>query len=478
MRRINDSERNSEANVEESTSTGNDLAQIETSEDHVNFFDGSGAIFNMYTKLTEQDDNKLVHRLQNDADRILIFTGFLSAVNAVFISVSIHDLKPGSQDTSAFYLRNIYQLLADSNVSILASSAEPPPFSPPRSAIWVNSLWFLSLGFSLTCALLATSLQQWTRRYIKNTQSPRYRDSPHKRARIRAFFAGGINKLGLPRFVEVLATLLHLSLFLFFSGLLIFVFHINHTLFLPVAGLTGILATLYSLFTVVPILRHDSPYYSPISLSIWHLYARFSYEAFSILTFISSSHYFKRETWARFKEQTEASRKRLSQSMAKTVQDTVSKLSAQLDGQVLRWTFDALREDHEMEQFFKGIPDFCRSKVVTNPKQVLAKLSNAELARALATFLNHTWSPNSLSEKVEARRLMVCMKAIDTLDRQHLPMDFLYELCKQGEDRVFLHFVFARDNCWRHCRGTETRFPMGGSRLGPIREIVLGILRL
>jgi hypothetical protein len=53
--------------------TGNDLAQIETSEDHVNFFDGSGTIFNIYTKLTEQDDNKLVHRLQNDADRILIF---------------------------------------------------------------------------------------------------------------------------------------------------------------------------------------------------------------------------------------------------------------------------------------------------------------------------------------------------------------------------------------------------------------------
>jgi Family of unknown function (DUF6535) len=388
-------------------------------------------------------------------------------VIAVFISVSIHDLKPGSQDTPTFYLKNIYQLLADSNVSrasTLASSVEPPPFSPPRSAIWVNSLWLLSLGFSLTCALLATSLQQWTRRYIQSTQSPRYRDSPHKRARIRAFFAGGINRLGFPRFVEVLPALLHLSLFLFFSGLLIFVFHINHTTFIPVASLMGILATVYYLTTVMPILRHDSPYYSPISLSIWHLFARFSYEAFSILTFITSSHYFKRGTWARFKERTEASHKRLSQSMGKSVQDTVSKLSEQLDGQVLRWIFDALREDHELEQFFNGIPHFCRSKVVTNPKQALAKLNNSELARGLATFLNHTWSPNSPSEKVEARRVMVCMKAIDALDRQHLPMDFLYELCKQGEDGVFLQSVQVGHSLKSWSRSTDTPtalFPRG-----------------
>jgi hypothetical protein len=95
MRRISDSERNLEASVEAveqgittgslfpcstyplqlhlDTCTGNDSPQIETSEDHLNFFDGSGTLFNMYTKLTEQDDNKMVHRLQTDADRTLIF---------------------------------------------------------------------------------------------------------------------------------------------------------------------------------------------------------------------------------------------------------------------------------------------------------------------------------------------------------------------------------------------------------------------
>jgi Family of unknown function (DUF6535) len=149
-------------------------------------------------------------------------------------------LRPNSQDTSAFYLANIFQLLADPNVSrssILATSTKPPPFSPPKYAIWVNSLWFLSLVMSLTCALLATLLQQWARRYLIITQPPRY--SPHKRARIRAFFAGGIGTLHLPWAVEALPTLLHTSLFLFLFGLLIFLFNIDHTVFSVVVWWVG-----------------------------------------------------------------------------------------------------------------------------------------------------------------------------------------------------------------------------------------------
>jgi hypothetical protein len=111
--------------------------------------------------------------------------------------MSIQDLQENRQDTSNFYLANIYQAIADPNSTNIPSPppASPPPFSPPNSAVWVNALWFMSLVISLTCALLATLLQQWARRYLKITQ-PRY--SPHKRARIRAFFAEGVEKCLLP----------------------------------------------------------------------------------------------------------------------------------------------------------------------------------------------------------------------------------------------------------------------------------------
>ncbi|KAI0301523.1 hypothetical protein B0F90DRAFT_1595567, partial [Multifurca ochricompacta] len=199
-----------------------------------------------------------------DADGILVFTGLFSASVAALVAVSVQDLKPSSQDNSAFYLANIYQLLANANgiqVSIPATLTDPSiPFSPPSHAVWVNSLWFLSLAISITCALLATLLQQWARRYIKITQ-PRY--SPHKRARIRAFFAEGVDKLHLPWAVEALPTLLHVSLFLFFGGLLMFLFNINHTVFSAVAWWVGICAAVYIWVTFMPIFRHDSPYYAP-----------------------------------------------------------------------------------------------------------------------------------------------------------------------------------------------------------------------
>ncbi|KAH9054561.1 hypothetical protein EDB83DRAFT_1124026 [Lactarius deliciosus] len=150
--------------------------QSQTSQGESNFSDGSGALFAMYNEMSEEEDKKMAESWKADADGILVFTGLFSAAVAALVAVSIQDLRPNSQDTSAFYLQSIYQLLADPNrtaVSIPPALANPPPFSPPSYAVWVNSLWFLSLAISLSCGLLATLLQRWARRYIKITQTRR-----------------------------------------------------------------------------------------------------------------------------------------------------------------------------------------------------------------------------------------------------------------------------------------------------------------
>jgi Family of unknown function (DUF6535) len=353
--------------------------------------------------------------------------------------VSIQDLRPNPQDTSAFYLGEIYQLLADPNisrVSILSTQATPPPFSPPSYAIWVNSLWILSLVISITCALLATLLQQWARRYVTVTQP--LRSSPHKRARIRTFFADGVDKLHLPSAVEVLPTLLHTSLFLFFSGLLIFLFNIHHTVFTLVAWWIGLSGGIYGCVTLMPIFRLDSPYYAPLSLSAWSLYTGLSYGILRILELIPLFSYV---TSARFYTLTRTYRKRLLDGLVKTAQETASKLSAEIDRQALRWTFESLDEDHELEQFFEGIPGFCSSKEVTKPRRVLAGLGDRTLAVALAGLLNRTWSSSLLSQPVKERRLMVCIQAAGALDLQILTSNFLFKNFKQGVDGVILRSV-------------------------------------
>jgi Family of unknown function (DUF6535) len=354
-----------------------------------------------------------------------------SAAVAALVAVSIQDLRPNSQDTSAFYLEKIFQLLADPHVSrasILATSTKPPPFSPPKYAIWVNSLWLLSLVMSLTCALLATLLQQWARRYVTITQPPRY--SPHKRARIRAFFADGIDKLHLPWAVEALPALLHVSLFLFLFGLLVFLFNINHTVFNVVVWWVGLSTGVYGFITLMPIFRHDSPYYAPLSLSVWFIYTRASYEVFRILRFITHSFNFHFDTWVAFEVLSVTYGKRLSEGMLKAAQESASKLSAKIDGRALEWTFEALDEDQELLQFFEGIPGFCSSKVVNEPRRILAELDKWRLSTAFGGFLKRTFSSSFLSDTVKERRVMVCMRAVDAIDHPFPSGDFLRDVFK------------------------------------------------
>ncbi|KAI0266235.1 hypothetical protein BC834DRAFT_824037, partial [Gloeopeniophorella convolvens] len=175
----------------------------------------------MYLERAEEEDKRMVESWKGDADGILVFTGLFSATVATFIGISYQNLTPNSQDTSAFYLAHVYQLYAASSsetpsLPFPPALSDPSTFSPSASVVWVNTLWFLSLVVSLACALLATLLQQWARRYLRVTR-PRY--SPHRRARIRAYFAEGVERLRLPWVVEALPGLLHTSVFLFFAGL-------------------------------------------------------------------------------------------------------------------------------------------------------------------------------------------------------------------------------------------------------------------
>ncbi|KAF8479034.1 hypothetical protein DFH94DRAFT_632343, partial [Russula ochroleuca] len=192
------------------------------------FSDSAWPLYSIYSNIAEDEINKMVERCQRDADGTLIFSGLFSATVGALLTVSIPDLKPNSQDTSAFYLKNIYQLFGNTNIShpsIPSPLAEPPGFSPPRYAIWANSLWFLSLTVSLSCAMHAMMNRSWAVHYFETTRLPRY--SPVKRARIRAFFTKGY-----PGPYTIWGTNngygdLHISVLLFIAGGLVYFFNIN-----------------------------------------------------------------------------------------------------------------------------------------------------------------------------------------------------------------------------------------------------------
>ncbi|KAF8476363.1 hypothetical protein DFH94DRAFT_109574 [Russula ochroleuca] len=394
----------------------------------------------MYSKTAEEEDNKMADRWQKDADGILIFTGLFSAAVAALLSVSLQSLIPNSQDTSSFYLGNIYGILADPNVtrtSVRSPIAKPPPFSTPRYAIWVNSLWFLSLLISLTGALLATSSHQWARRYIRVTQPPRC--SPEKRARMRAFFANGMEKMHIAQVVEGLPTLIHISLFLFFGGVAIFLFNINHAVFNSVVWWIALFAIAYGLITVMPIVRYDSPYYSPLSLPAWFLYTSISYLFFRVIFSIKSDRIKVFRTWQRLRTIRDRYRGWIFGGVEEAAKETASKVSERLteiDLLILGWTIDALGDDNGLEKFFEAIPGFFNSKLLKHLKKESPNNENRsenllkKFWKASNGFFERTLLSNSVTEEVKSRRLDIGMNATSEMSNlriSSIPRDLLFQ---------------------------------------------------
>ena len=266
----------------------------------------------------------------------------------------------------------------------------------------------MSLVISLTCALLATFLQQWARRYLKITQS---RYSPHKRARIRAFFSEGVDKRLLPWTVDALPTLLHLSLFLFFAGLVVFLCNVNFTIFKLVLSWVGLCTALYGCITCMPIIRHDSPYYTPLSLPTWHVVTGTLFFVYRFLRWFTS---LIRRPYARerFLDLENSYRESLVRGMRKTAEKTALDSSSEIDTRAFMWTLDCLDEDHELESFFAALPDFRSSKVVKDPLHSLTEDEMRKLYGALRGLLVRTLSSDLLPTPVKNRRALICAKAV------------------------------------------------------------------
>jgi len=266
---------------------------------------------------------------------------------------------------------------------------------------------------SLTCALWATSLQQWARRYLRRAQPARF--SPEKRARMRAFFAEGVDKMHIPWAVEGLPMLLHLSLFFFFGGLAIFLFNVHREVFIYVISWIGFVWLMYGSITLLPIIRHESPYHSPLSTPAWFLYASIHNVTFKILAFIT----YRRGswgilTWQRCVRLSDRYQGWTLGGVEKAAEETASERSSEIDVQILDWTISTLisahgdGDDDSLKSFFETIPGFFNSKLVKHLKRDFPWKLLQKFRDALSGFLVRTWSSNSIG-----RRLDISIKAIN-----------------------------------------------------------------
>jgi hypothetical protein len=120
-----------------------------------------------------------------------------------------------SQDVSAFYLSQLYQLQASLNGSASSPTPTPPALAgTPYASYW---LWFMSLTMSFVCAVGATIVQEWIHRYQLLTQL--WSNPQCLSAHIRASLSRDRFLETVPAFLKSLNLLLHSSIYFFLAGL-------------------------------------------------------------------------------------------------------------------------------------------------------------------------------------------------------------------------------------------------------------------
>jgi hypothetical protein len=353
---------------------------------------------------------------------------------------SLQSLQLNSQDASAFYLAHIYQRTPGSNVSSIYLPSDPAAFVPPTTAIWVNTLWSLSLVISLTCALLATLLQQWARRYLRITQEC---NDPQKRARIRELMLQGLKRLIRLRWmVELLPTLLHISVFLFLVGFVVYLSTFNHFVAKMVGACAGASALLYLYVSFAPIISPDSPYYTPLTWLIWVF-------SMSFISLVLGIRYFTTLCCSSFevavgiRQSFRSYYKRIPRDITKEAQNLTYARSSYLDTSILLRTFNSLDGDRDMAQFLSSIPGFYASSRLERGKHTFEQLNSGPLPSSIMTFIDHTLSSNLLNETSKHNQIEVCLRAINA-DPLLLQCTFQRVLLATSDSNIFEHAGFVR----------------------------------
>ena len=327
-------------------------------------------------------------------------SGLFSAVVAAFLIFSIPLLQPSPIDATNELLTQISQQLSANGTGSAQplSPADKSSFQPPASVVCVNILWLISLYMSLASALCATLMQQWAQRYTQMADRPY---DPPKCARIRAFFADGAEKYWLAAAFGTLPSLLHSAAFLFSAGMVVFLININHlaaylSLIMVVTG-----DLIYIILTIMPLFYPNWPYQTPLTLLCWIVM-----EATPLLVL-----WLRRQTVA-VRTAIRERRTKIRQGFYQALELKAIELTSQADADIsaLRWTLNALYEDHKLEEFLDGLPGLFRAPLRHYSLKFRTELE--QLVKPVADKLFVTCTTGLLSAEDRIRRLSACLGAI------------------------------------------------------------------
>ncbi|KAJ7220201.1 hypothetical protein GGX14DRAFT_586056 [Mycena pura] len=362
----------------------------------------SAKLWTVYISEAEKYDRALVESWRGNMEGMLIFAGLFSASLTAFLIESYKSLIPDSGAQTARLVSQISQQLAASANGTAFVMPPSVPFTPPVTSLVCNALWFISLGLSLSCALMATLLEQWARDFLHKAEM---RSSPVIRARIFSYLYYGLKRFHMHTVVEVIPLLLHASLLFFFAGLIAFLVPVN----IAITGIAGIILlvviVVYSVITLLPLRHLDCPYRTPLSGAFWRLV--------HVVQRIQHNRRISAEEPTIHLQTTQ------DETMVEAMSRTATEISDERlarDTRALVWTVKSLKDEAELEPFIEAIPDLLwdpagRRYIYQTRIISLAQNPEVQLHHRIATLLE-SCNTGLLSLEAGRQRRIVCLKAL------------------------------------------------------------------
>ncbi|KAF5393063.1 hypothetical protein D9757_001111 [Collybiopsis confluens] len=224
----------------------------------------SARVWRTYLAESTTFDENMIGEARDGLDAMLIFAGLFSAAVTSFLVEASQNLQADFTQVSADLL---FQLVSQQSSGVTGdgngSSTFNPgsKFVPDARDVWVNGLWAVSLTFSLVVALASVLIKQWLRRFLAFRSG-----TPAERSHLRQYRFMGFETWQVSAIVGSLPVIMHLSLALFFAGLVLFFIPLHFALSCVIGGISLVAYTLYFISNILPIFYPRCPYRTPLSV--------------------------------------------------------------------------------------------------------------------------------------------------------------------------------------------------------------------
>lgn len=222
-------------------------------------------VWKVYRDQQEVTHKGMLNGWNKTLDVLLIFAGLFSAVLTAFLIESYKDLQPDyTQYVAAFlYTAAVSHNRTGGIFPALDMLVAPEHFIQTSAAQrWTNGVWFSSLVISLAVALFCILIKQWLDAYDSHVSSPS--PSPLHWARRHSLYHRGLQNWGVPGLISFLPLLLHMSLFLFFVGLILFLRPLDSAISYSILVMVSCIGAFYVLSLILPAWRIECPSYTPL----------------------------------------------------------------------------------------------------------------------------------------------------------------------------------------------------------------------